>query len=104
MTPSHEMHTKIEIISKLYPDDTGRFTILSRSGNKYIIVAYHCGSNDIFAAPFKSRTDKHILLAYGAIMKRLKDRKMLVDLQILDNKASTEYKCIIKAEWGVGSN
>ena len=102
MTPSHEMHTKIENISKLYPDDTGRFTILSRSGNKYIIVAYHCGSNDIFAAPFKSRTDKHILLAYGAIMQRLKDRNMMLYLQIVDKEAINKYKRIIEAKWGVG--
>ena len=27
---------------------------------------------------------------------------MLVDLQRLNNKASTKYKRIIKAEWGVG--
>ena len=27
---------------------------------------------------------------------------MLVDLQILDNEASTEYKCITKSDWGVG--
>ena len=35
-------------------------------------------------------------------MQRLKDRNMLVDLQILDNEASTEYKRIIKSEWGFG--
>ena len=34
-------------------------------------------------------------------MQRLKDRSMLVDLHILDNKASAEYKHIIKSEWGV---
>ena len=35
-------------------------------------------------------------------MQRLKDHNMMVDLQILDNEASTEYKCIIKSERGVG--
>ena len=35
-------------------------------------------------------------------MHRLKDRNMLVDLQILDNGASTKYKRIIKSEWGLG--
>ena len=34
-------------------------------------------------------------------MQRLKDRNMLVDLQILDNESSNEYKRIIKSEWGV---
>ena len=35
-------------------------------------------------------------------MQRLKDRNILVDLQILDNETSTEYKRIVKSEWGVG--
>ena len=66
------------------------------------MIAYHCDSNVIIAAPFKSHTDKHRLLAYGPIMQRLKERNMLVDLQILDNEENTEYKRIIKSEWGVG--
>ena len=35
-------------------------------------------------------------------MQRLKDWNMLVDLQILDNEAITEYKRIIKSDLGVG--
>ena len=66
------------------------------------MIAYQFDSNVIITAPFKSRSYKHILLAYGTIMQRLKDRNMLVDLHILENEASTEYKCIIKSEWGVG--
>ena len=45
----HVMHT-----SKLYMDDTGRFPVYSRSGNQYIIAAYH-SSNVILVAPFKTR-------------------------------------------------
>ena len=41
-------------------------------------------------------------MAYDDIMQCIKDRNMMVDLQILDNEASDEYMCIIKAEWGVG--
>ena len=63
------------------------------------MIAYHCDFNSIIAVPFKSRADKHRLLAYGAIMKRLKDGNMLVDFHILDNEASAEYKRIIKADW-----
>ena len=59
------------------------------------MIAYNFESNAIIAAPFKYWADKHRLLAYGAIMKRLKDRNMLVEV-------STDYKRIIKAEWGVG--
>ena len=32
-------------------------------------------------------------------MQRLTDNKLLVDLQILDNKASAEYKQAIKTKW-----
>ena len=34
-------------------------------------------------------------------MQRLKDRNMLVNLQILDNEASKEYKTIIKDKWNI---
>ena len=75
--------------SKLYTDDTGRFPVHARSGNQYIMIAYNCYSNVIIASTFKSRADKHRLLAYGTIMQRLKDHNMLVDLQILGNEEST---------------
>ena len=62
-TPSHEKHVKVKHIRKLYTDDTGHFPIRSRSGDQYIMIAYDFYSNAIIAAPFKSRADKHILLA-----------------------------------------
>ena len=66
------------------------------------MIAWHCGSNAIISAPFKSHANKHRLLAYGTIMQLLKDLNMLVYLQKLDNEASTEYKRIIKSKWGLG--
>ena len=66
------------------------------------MIVYNCDSNAIIAAPFKSRANRHILLAHGSIMQRLKDLNILVDLQILENEESTEHKRIIKSEWGVG--
>ena len=85
----------------MYTGDTSSFPFCSRSGNQYIVIAYHYDSNDIVAAPFKLCTYKHRLIAYVSGMQRLKDLNMLVDLQILDNETSTEYKRIIKSEWGV---
>ena len=79
------IHIKTNYISKLYTDDTGRFTVVSWKGNQYIIVAYHCYSNAIMVAPFKTRKDKERMAIYNTIMQRLKDRDMLVNLQILDN-------------------
>ena len=84
-TPSLEIRIKYEHISKVYTDDTVRFLVQSRSGNQHKMIAYHCDSNAIIAAPFKSRSNKQRLLAYGAIMQLLKDRNMVVYFQILDN-------------------
>ena len=78
--PSHELHIRVEPISKLYTDDTGRFPVRAHSGNQYTMIAYHCDSNAILAAPFKIRADKHRLLASASIMQRLKNKNMLVDL------------------------
>ena len=90
------MHIKSTHISKLYTDDTGRFWVISRTGNQYFMVAYHCNANAIKDFPFKSRKDNDRMVAYNTIMQRLKDRNMLAKLQILDNEASKEYKTIIK--------
>ena len=34
-------------------------------------------------------------------MQRLKDKNLLVDLHILDNKCSKEYKATMKQKWNV---
>ena len=102
MTPSHEIHIQVKHIIKLYTNDIGWFPVRSRSGNQYILIAYHFYSNDIISSPFKSCSDKQRLLSYGAIMQLLKDRTIPVDLQILDKEASAEYNLIFKAEWVVG--
>ena len=52
------------------------------------MVAYHCDANAIIAVTFKSCKDKDRMVAYNTIIQRLKDRNMLVNLQILDNEAS----------------
>ena len=86
-------------ISKLYTDDTGRFPVHARSDNRYIMIDYHCDANLILAEPFSSRKDAHRLLAYNKIMQYPTDNKLCVNLHILDNKASEEYKQTIKNKW-----
>ena len=34
-------------------------------------------------------------------MQRLKDNDLIVDLQILDNQCSKEYKNLMREKWGV---
>ena len=85
--------------SKLYTDDKGRFPFDERSGNRYIMIAYHCDANLILAEHFSSRKDTHQLLAYNKIMQRLTENKLSVDLQIIYNEASEVYKRSIKTKW-----
>ena len=92
----------MKVIQKhiLYTDDTGRFPIRDRSGNQYVMAAYH-SSNVSLAEPFSSRKDKYRLAAYNAIMQRLKEKDLLVDLHILDNECSKEYQATIRNRWKV---
>jgi hypothetical protein len=43
--PSNEVYIRVYPISKLYTDDTGQFPIKARSGNQYIMIAYHTNGN-----------------------------------------------------------
>jgi hypothetical protein len=98
---TNDLHLTVEPISKLYTDDTGRFPTRAQSGNQYIMIAFHTPTNAILVAPFKSRKDVHQMEAYNSIMQRLKERNHHVDLQILDNEASVEYKTLMTAKWKV---
>ena len=97
---TQEIHIWDQPISKLYTDDCGRFPIRSRSGNEYIMISYHCDSNTILQAPFVNRNDKHRIRAYNSIMKKLTDIGNHVEIQILDNEVSAEFKKTIQQNWG----
>ena len=73
----------------------GKFPIKAKSGNQYLMVAYHCDLNVILVAPFKTRKVNHRLGAYKSIMAPLRNNGMIVNLQILDNEASTKFKHLI---------
>ena len=97
--PSNELFIRVLPISKLYTDDTGRFPVKARSGNQYVMIAHHADGNLILQQAFKTRSDKHRIEAYNAIMTRLAARGLVVDLQILDNEASAAYKHAITVTW-----
>jgi hypothetical protein len=97
--PSNQVFIKVYPLSRLYRDDTGRFPIRARLGNQYIMIAFHANDNLILQQAFKSKSDRHRIAAYNAIMTHLAARGLLVDLQILDNKASAAYKEAITFKW-----
>jgi hypothetical protein len=97
--PSNEVYIRIVPISKLYTNDTGRFPVKAHLGNQYVMIAFHANGNLILQQAFKTRSNKHCIAAYNAIMTCLAARGLLVDLQILDNEASAAYKHAITVTW-----
>ena len=65
------------------------------------MIAHHADGNLILQQIFKTRSDKHRIAVYNAIMTRLAARGLAVDLQILDNEASAAYKHTITVTWQV---
>jgi len=86
-------------LSKLFTDDTGRFPVRARFGNQYVMITFHADGNLILQQAFKSKSDRHRIAAYNAIMTRLAARGLSVDLQILANEASLTYKEAITFKW-----
>ena len=63
------------------------------------MIIYHCESNIILQAQFFNRKEKHSIIAYSSIMRRLHDRGYQVDVKILGNEVSTDFKIIIVEDW-----
>ena len=92
----NEVFLQVTPIIKLYTDYEFRFSVHYRSGHQYVIIAYHCDANLLLLVPFKTRKDSPRLQEYNKIMQRLSNHKLIVDLKIIDNEASVEYKRAIK--------
>ena len=95
--PAHTLEIMDLLLNKLFTDDTGRFPIRARSGNQYLMVAYHYLTNAILIQPFASKADAHRIRAYQTIMTKLKTRNQTVHIHILDNEASAAYRTAITA-------
>jgi hypothetical protein len=97
--PSNHVFIKVHLLSRLNTDDTGCFPVKARSGNEYVMIAYHANGNLILQQAFKTRNDRHCIAAYNSIMTRLAACGLAVDLQILDNESSAAYKEAITFKW-----
>jgi hypothetical protein len=49
---------------QIYTDQTGILTVVSRKGNKYIMILYHYDSNANLSQPIKDRTAPELLRAF----------------------------------------
>ena len=98
---SNKLFIQVAPISKLYTDNTGCFPVRSCSRHQYAMITYHWGANMLLEVTFKTSKDTHRLQEYNKIMERLHDHKLRVDLKILDNEASSDYKRVIKEKWKI---
>jgi hypothetical protein len=97
--PSNQVFVVTKPLSKLFTNDTGCFPVRARSGNQYIMIAFHANGNLILQQAFKSKSNRHRIAAYNTIMMHLAAWELSIDLQILDNKASAAYKEAITFKW-----
>ncbi len=70
-TASNQVFIVTQPLSKLFTDDTGRFPVRARSGNQYVMIAFHANGNLILQQAFKTKSDRHRIAAYNSIMTRL---------------------------------
>jgi hypothetical protein len=63
------------------------------------MIAFHADGDLILQQAFKSKSDRHQIATYNTIMTCLAAKGLSVDLQILDNKTSAEYKEAITFKW-----
>jgi hypothetical protein len=91
-TPSNQAFAVTQTLSKLFTNNTGHFPIRACSSNQYVMIAFHTNGNLILHQAFKTKSDRHRIATYNAIMTCLVARGLSIDLQILDNKASLLIK------------
>jgi hypothetical protein len=77
---------------KIYTDQTGRFPVVSRKGNKYIMILYDYDSNAILAQPMKDRTSPELLKAFQVMEQELVASGLRPKLMKLENEASKLLK------------
>jgi hypothetical protein len=77
---------------QIYTDQTGRFSVVSSKGNKYIMILYDYDSNVILAQPIKDRKAPELLKAFQVIEQELVARGLKPKLMKLDNEASKLVK------------
>jgi hypothetical protein len=67
---SQEVFLHVYPTSKLYTDDTVRFSVWARLGNQYVMIAYHMDGNLILQQAFQIKADKYRIPAFNTIIER----------------------------------
>jgi hypothetical protein len=74
---------------QIYTDQTGRFTVVSSKGNKYIMILNDYDSNATLAQPIKDRIAPELLKAFQVMETQFVARGLEPKLIKLDNEAYT---------------
>jgi hypothetical protein len=77
---------------QIYTDQTGRFTVVSSKGNKYIMLLYDYDSNAILEQRIKDITAPELLKAFQVMEQELVARGLKPKPMKLDNEASKLLK------------
>jgi hypothetical protein len=98
-TPDTDLGTKTHLVyavlvdqGQLYTDLTGKFSVLSRKGNSYVMVCYIYDCNCVKVIPMKSRSASEWVKVYDSFHQELKVKGFKPKLQTLDNEASSAIK------------
>ena len=86
----------IDLTGKVYSDQTGRFSVISSKGNRYVMVVYDHDSNAILAEALKSRASNKHLQAMQKIHDFLNQHRIKPKLHIMDNECSDAARNCIK--------
>jgi len=78
----------LELNGMIATDQTGRFPIMSKKGNQYIVVLYNYDSNTIIATGCKSRTGSDLIDAYDELYNQLIKAGIVPVIQQLDIEVS----------------
>ena len=69
---SHQVFVQtVELTGKVSTDQTGRFTVTSSRGSKYLMVLYDHDSNAIIPEPIKSRSESEIIRSHAVLHSKL---------------------------------
>ena len=82
----------------IYSDQTGKFPVKSRAGNRYIMVMVEIDSNYILVEPMKNKTDEAMIAAYKTLLRRIKRTGREIKKHVLDNECSDKMRELIRDE------
>ena len=84
-------------LNRMFTNNTGHFQLRARSGNQYLMVAFHAKSNAILIQPFATKHDGHRIPAYNTLYTQLPANNNQPEFHIMDNEASAAFKNAITA-------